>query len=82
MILAVPNVVMAGSNPFEDAADGVLDFLTGGIAVTLMGIAIIGTAFAIYAGKMAWSHMICLGALILVIFSVDWILDVLEKIAK
>jgi len=81
VVLAVPNVAFAGSNPFEDAADGVFDFLTGGIAVTLMGIALIGTAFAIYLGKMGWSHMMALAALILLIFSVDWILDTIEKVA-
>lgn len=81
MVVVTSNSAWAGSsdNPFEKAGTGVQSFLTGPIAMTLAGIAMLVTLIMIGVGKATWGTLGNIGVLVVAYFSVGWFLGKLTE---
>lgn len=81
ILMFFPETAMAASEPWDNAANKVLEIFTGGLARTIAVIAVIACGIAALAGKLSWDWAIKIIIGIVLIFGAPAIVDYVKSAA-
>lgn len=81
LLLIYPETAMAAGEPWDNAANKVLEIFTGGLARTIAVIAVIACGIAALAGKLSWDWAIKIIIGIVLIFGAPAIVDYVKSAA-
>ncbi|WP_431153278.1 TrbC/VirB2 family protein [Acidovorax facilis] len=81
ILILIPEAAMAASDPWDNAANKVLEIFTGGLARTIAIIAVIACGITALAGKLSWDWAIKIIIGIVLIFGAPALVDYVKSAA-